>query len=72
MSIGRGCVRFVYFQTAFQISVKFLTIYQKMYPTVSSYFAVSIYTICIDDPACFLTACVSQVHPGACGGLVPL
>ena len=20
-----------------------------------------------DDPACFLTACVSQVHPGACG-----
>ena len=24
--------------------------------------------LCSDDPACFLTACVSQVHPGACGG----
>ena len=24
--------------------------------------------LCIDDPACFLTACVSQVHPGACSG----
>ena len=29
--------------------------------------------LCIDDPACFLTACVSQVHPGACSGwLQPL
>ena len=29
---------------------------------------VNIFPLCpSDDPACFLTACVSQVHPGACG-----
>ena len=29
---------------------------------------MNIFPLCpSDDPACFLTACVSQVHPGACG-----